>query len=105
MVKQQDAIINCDVQVLLDNRGDYWAAYMEPTGMTVYGATREAALARVNQAMEFFVRGMVREVGVERLRRYIDSHGVPSSIVEHTPVGKVRHTLPFTYSLEGVANA
>ena len=104
MIKQQDATINFDVQFLLDNRGDYWAAYVEPTGMTVYGATREATLARVNQAMEFFVRGMVREVGVERLRRYLDSHGVPSSIVEHTPVGKVRHTFPFTFYLGAADN-
>lgn len=55
MDRPQTTISNCDAQVRLENRGDYWAAYIEPPGTTVYGATEAEARARVNKALDFFV--------------------------------------------------
>ena len=43
MDSQQAVTINFDAQVSLEQRGDHWAAYIEPPGTTVYGATEAAA--------------------------------------------------------------
>lgn len=43
-------IFNLDV--LMEDRGDYWAAFIESTGMTVYGDTEVAARVRVFHAMD-----------------------------------------------------
>ena len=55
MDSRKAATINFDAQVHLENRGDYWAAYIEPPGTTVYGATEAAARERVGEVLDFFV--------------------------------------------------
>ena len=65
----------------IEDRGDYWAAYIEPTGMTVYGDTKSAAMGRVVQAMDFFKNEFATgNDGVQRFRAYLDAHGVPSLV-------------------------
>lgn len=101
MDSQQAATINFDAQVRLENRGDYWAAYIEPPGATVYGATEAAARERVGEALDFFVESLVGEVGVERFRRYLDGHGVKNSVVVHKDQSaKTRQTFPVSFSAE-----
>ena len=98
MIGQQTATINFDIQVRLEDRGEHWAAYIEPPGATVYGATEAAVRARVDQAMAFFVRSLVNEIGVERFRRYLDAHGVKNNvIVSNGRSAKMRHTLPVSF--------
>ena len=106
MIGQHTATINFDVQVSLENRGDYWAAYIEPPGTTVYGDTAAAARDQVDAAVKFFVSSMVDEIGVERFRRYLDSHGVQNSVI--VPNGKpvrIRQTLPVSFPVEVAAVA
>ena len=67
--------------VSIEDRGDYWAAYIEPLGMTVYGDTESAAMGRVVQAMDFFKNEFATgNDGVQKLRAYLDAHGVPSCV-------------------------
>lgn len=101
MDSQQAATINFDAQVHMENRGDYWAAYIDPPGTTVYGATEAAARERVSEVLDFFVEGLVAEVGLERFRRYLDGHGVKNSIVVHNDQSaKTRQTFPVSFSAE-----
>ena len=106
MDSHKAATINFDAQVHLENRGDYWAAYIEPPGTTVYGATEAAARERVGEVLDFFVEGLIGEVGVERFRRYLDAHGVKNSIV--VPNGqsvRMRQTFPVSFPVEVAAVA
>lgn len=106
MTGQHTATINFDVQVRLENRGEHWAACIEPPGATVYGATEAAVRARVDQAMAFFVRSLVSEIGVERFRRYLDAHGVKNNVVvSNGRPAKMRHTLPVSFPVEVAAVA
>ncbi len=103
MDRRQNLTINFDVQIMLEDRGDRWAAYIEPPGTTVYGATEAAALARVDETMEFFVHSLVQKVGVERFRRYLDSHGVKNMVVTDHGAGRVHRTHPISLHLETAA--
>ena len=106
MDSQQAATINFDAQVRLENRGDYWAAYIEPPGTTVYGATEAAARERVDAALDFFVTSLVGEIGLERFRRYLDGHGVANSvIVPNGQAGRIRQTVPVSFPVEVAAVA
>ena len=55
MTMQENMAINFDAQVVFEDRGSRWAAYIEPPGMTVYGVTEEAVKARVDLALKLFV--------------------------------------------------
>ena len=106
MDSPQTATINFDAQVRLEQRGDHWAAYIEPPGATVYGDTEADVRERVNQALDFFVDSLVGEIGVERFRRYLDGHGVLNSVV--VPNGhsvRVRQTVPVSFPVEVAAVA
>lgn len=106
MDSQQTATINFDAQVHIENRGEQWAAYIEPPGTTVYGATEAAVRERVDAALKFFVASLVDEIGVERFRRYLDGHGVKNSVV--VPNGqavKMSQTIPVSFPVEVAAVA
>ena len=106
MDRQQTATINFDVQIRLDDRGDHWVAYIEPPGTTEYGATAADALARVDDALDFFVTTLVGEIGLENFRRYLDRHGVKNSVI--VPNGhsvKTRQTFPVSRPVEVAAVA
>lgn len=106
MDSRKAATINFDAQVHLENRGDYWAAYIEPPGTTVYGTTEAAARERVSEVLDFFVESLVGEVGVERFRRYLDGHGVKNSVVVHNDQSaRMRQTFPVSFSAEVAAVA
>ena len=104
MDSQQTATINFDARVRMENRGDQWAAYIEPPGTTVYGATEADAQERVNDALDFFVASLVDEIGLERFRRYLDGHDVRNSVI--VPNGhsdRVRQTVPVSFPVEVAA--
>ena len=105
MMGQHNAIINFDAQIRLQDWGDRWAAYVEPPGMTVYGATEHAVRERVDETLKFFVQAVVNEVGLARFRRYLDAHGVKNSVIE---IGghptSARHTLPVSLPVEVAAS-
>lgn len=108
MNSQQTATINFDAQVQLERRGDYWAAYIEPPGATVYGDTEAEARERVGEALDFFVASLVGEIGLERFRRYLDGHGVKNSVVvpnRSDQSGQIRQILPVSFPVEVAAVA
>ena len=82
MDNQRTATIHFDVQVEMERRDQNWAAYIEPPGTTVYGDTEADARARVAEAVDFFAAGLLKEIGLERFRRYLDGHGVKSVVVD-----------------------
>ena len=71
------ATVSFDAQVRFHDRDGYWAAWIEPLGMAVYGDTAEEAAARVEPFLKFFVQSL----GVERVRKYFDSHSVRTTVV------------------------
>ena len=99
----QSATVSFDVQVTLKDRGDHWAAYIEPPGMTVYGPTEDAVDARVDDAIEFFKRHFRDDPdGVTKLRQYLDAHGVPNVVTGGNEARPMRLRRPVSL-LMGVA--
>lgn len=75
------ALLSFTVKVSVEDRGDYWAAYIEPPGMTVYGDTESAVMGRVIQAMDSFKNEFAADSdGMQQLRAYLDAHGVESRV-------------------------
>ena len=105
MVIHNDSTINFDARVHLENRGDRWAAYIEPPGTFVYGATEQAVLARVDVALGFFVQHFSDSPdGVRKLRHYLDSHGVPNFVTEHSATRPIRLRRPVRLPMEAAAS-
>ena len=99
----QNATVSFDVQVTFKDRGDRWAAYLEPPGMTVYGPTEDAVAARVDEAIEFFQRHFRNDPdGVMKLRQYLDAHGVPNVVTGGSEAPPMRLRRPVSL-LVGVA--
>lgn len=74
-------VLSFTLDVLIENRGDHWEAYIEPLGMTVYGDTEVAAKARVFQAMDFLKKYFAtKDDGMQSFKAYLDAHGVSSRV-------------------------
>lgn len=71
--------IHFEVNIALEQRGDYWAARIEPTGITVYGRTEQGAQRRAEASLEFFLKH------VPDLPAYLDSHGIPYTVADPEP--------------------
>lgn len=98
--------IDVTVNVSVEDRGDYWAAYIEPLGMTVYGDTKAAAIDRVDTAMNFFTKHYAKG-DVQKVIDYLKRHGVPSQViysdmVEDDEVRRIPY--PVGLSLEAAAS-
>lgn len=102
----QKSIINFDVQVHLADRGGRWAAYIEPPGMTVYGATEDAVNARVREALNFFLKHFNNDAtGGRKLRQYLDAHRVPHFVTTEEPASTIRLRRPVSLPMGVAANA
>ncbi len=98
MTGQHTATISFDVQVRLEDRGDRWAAYIEPPAITVYAASEDAVRERINTALDFFMEHFGADYdGVMKLRQYLDAHGVPNVVIENAPVSPIRYRRPVTF--------
>ena len=108
MQNARSARIAFTANVSLEDRGDYWAAYIEPSGMTVYGDTKAAAIDRVDQALDFFMKNYAKgDDGLQKIRAYLDWHGVPSRVIysdmpEDDKVKRMQY--PVGFPLEAVAS-
>lgn len=108
MQNARSARIAFTVSVSLTDRGDYWAAYIEPSGMTVYGDTEAAAIDRVDQAMDFFMKNYAKGAdGLQKLRAYLDWHDVQihdvySDMPEDDRVKRMQY--PVGFPLEAAAS-
>lgn len=106
MVGRQSVTLSFNGRVRLENRVNHWAAYFEPLGMTVYGRTEEETLARVDAAVEFFVKHYSdpNDEG-RKVRQYLDKHGVPSFVTVSDMAGPIRRNHPVRLPLEVAVNA
>ena len=96
--------ISFTADVSLEDRGDHWAAYIEPLGMTVYGDTEDAAKDRAYQAMNFFLNNFGSgSDGIQKVRRYLDFHGVASYVTEDDAVKRIQY--PVSFPLEAAVSA
>ena len=107
MQNAKTARIAFTVNVSLEDRGDYWAAYMEPPGMTVYGDTKAAAIDRVDTAMDFFTKHYADGAdGLQNIRAYLDWHDVPSLVTypdtPNTPkdygIKRIKYPVSFSFA-------
>ena len=73
------------------SRGNRWAAYAEPSGITAFGQTREEAIDRATNAVRFFIQTIQFRRGDDVARQYLDSHGISSTLVESNTVGAIRY--------------
>ena len=94
MAGRKTVTVSFNATVSLEKREDRWAAYIEPTGMTVYGHTREEAEQRVKEGLDFFLKH------VPDVRKYLDSHSIPHYITEDDAGMPVRRTYPVLAELE-----
>ena len=94
MTPKKTVTISFNAQVTLEQREGYWAAYIEPFGMTAYGRTREEAESRLKVGVDFFMKY------ASDLRKYLDSHGIPHYVTEDDAQMPVRQTLPVTARVE-----
>lgn len=110
MQNARSARIAFTVNVSLEDRGDHWAAYMEPPGMTVYGDTKAAAIDRVDQALDFFMEDYADgDDGLQKLRAYLDWHNVPSRVTysdmpDNDGIKRIQYPYPVGLSLEAAAS-
>lgn len=109
-------IFNLDV--LMEDRGDYWAAFIESTGLTVYGDTEAAARVRVFHAMDSLKKYCdTKDDSIQESRAYLDAHGVPSSVtadavqggaahgeIQDDGAGRLRYSVSMDFSAEAVAS-
>lgn len=102
-------VISFTLDVLIEDRGDHWEAYIEPLGMTVYGDTESAANARVFQAMDF-LKGYfaTKNDGMQSFKAYLDAHGVPSHVttdaVQNGAATRIHYLIPMDIPLEVAAS-
>ncbi len=66
--------VHFDAAWSLVDRDSYWAAWIEPLGMWVYGDTREAVECRVEEGINFFLKY------APDVPQYLASHGVPHHV-------------------------
>ena len=108
MQNARGARIAFTANVSLEDRGDYWAAYIKPSGMTVYGDTKAAAIDRADQALDFFMEDYADgDDGLQKLRAYLDWHNVPSLVTypdKSDDNGIRRIQYPVSFSLSTTAS-
>ncbi len=104
MLGSRTVRISFTANVSIEDRADHWAAYIEPLGMTVYGDTEDDALDRVQQALKFFIDNFGNgNDGVQKVRRYLDFHGVASHVTEDDTVRRIQY--PVNFPLEAAVSA
>ena len=105
MTTQRTVDIQFDANIVLQDMGDHWIAYAEPTGLTVNAPTKDAAIDRVNEALRFFVKTVGQHGGIDAVRRYLDSHQVRNAIIEShatTPI-KYKHAMDVLVEVPALA--
>ena len=81
-------------------RDGRWTAYAEPSGITVHAPTKQEATDRATELVRFFVSTIQSRRGVATARRYLDSHGVASTVVENEMSTPIRYRHAVTSSTE-----
>ena len=77
------AMLNYDIGVVLDddNRGRH-SAYAKVTGLTVYGGSEREAMAKLEDALDFFFQTIISRDGTKGMMDYLNRHEVVYEVAE-----------------------
>jgi hypothetical protein len=79
-MSSQTVNIRLSFDILLEDRGDHWAALIEQIGTRVYGDDEQAASRRAGEMIQFMVSSFSEHATLDNFRKYLDNHGVQHSI-------------------------
>ena len=99
MVGTKLATVSFDTTVSLEDRGDYWAARIDPVCMFAYADTADGARQRAREMMDFWLKN------TPDIRPYLDSHQIPYTVnyaEEDEEPGMVR--LTYSTPVKAVGN-
>lgn len=82
-------------------RDGYWAAINDQFKITTFGATRDAAIERLNTAVRLVSERLAAR-GVERVRAHLSRVGIPSRDVDASASGPEPNYEPSTMNFETV---
>ena len=99
-MSSQNFNIRLSFDILLEDRGDHWAALIEQIGTRVYAEDEQAALRRAGEMIEFMVSSFSEHATLDDFRKYLDNHGVQHSI-EALGAESLRPSRPRRYRREG----
>ena len=90
------ATFEVNLQVKTQDLGDYWAARAQRLGITVFADTEQAALSRLESAINFLTTNAVAgsKTGVEQFKEYLNSRGVQYSYTERPAFSTSRGAVP-----------
>ena len=84
--------VKFDTSITLQDLGSHWTAYVEPTGLTLRGSSREEVISKADAAVRFFIAAIGQRDGIAAVRRYLDYHEVQHSVVEPRPEASAART-------------
>lgn len=85
-------------------RDGYWAAYVDPLGITIYGKTENDADARARRAVPAALNSLSGYAGPDAVKNYLDSRGV-RQVAEGSHTSSFDHDERIKLSLQPVASA
>ena len=91
MLVKSTSSVRFDARITSRNHDGSWVAYVEPTGMTLHGQTREEAIQNAKNAVDSFIRTVGQHDGIGAVRKYLDYHEVLHSVVEERPESAVQN--------------
>ncbi len=85
--------VSFETTVCLIDRGDYWAARIDPVCMFAYGDTAAAARQRAGEMMDFWLKN------TPDIRPYLDSHQIPYTVDYIDDEDEETGSVKLTYSM------
>ena len=77
------------ITIRAQDRDGYWAAYVDPLGIVIYGKTEDDANSRANRAVHAAINSLNDHAGLDAVKAYLDGRGVrcnETNELELTPV-------------------
>ena len=88
------ATVSFHTDIDLEQVGDLWQAYAEPTGITVQASTQQQAIDKVMEGVNFFTQTVGDRDGISAVRQYLDRHGIPNVFIKDQRAMQFRHSQP-----------
>ena len=76
-------VIKFDLSPVIEERTDYWSAFLPGFGISVYARDRSALLERTRLALEVWGNNFAPYTGslaVTKIREYLDRHGIKHTV-------------------------
>ena len=88
------AMLNYDIGIVLgdDNRGRH-SAYAKVTGMTMHGDSEREAMAKLENALDFFFQTIISRDGTKGMMDYLDRHEVVYEVAESENVLNLKQSV------------